>query len=648
MKRTIPQRIRACGPCALVIYILFAVAFCNQAEANSLENMKNSELQRYTLGELQRGAPSLHVPSRVLYREALETLEAGDWKQAREKLLFCASLSADYPDPMFTLARIELFHAHPDFMYHMFEGMKRLTRSFYRQALLGANITLFVITSSIISLFFILVVLLIKYWFLIDHKIREVYSRKHSFPPARFIGLLAVLGLLVMRLGIAAYTVILILVTWSFLSRREKGGVLVLAVFISALSFLSPMTNIFITAIDEGSVTRRLSLINESGANNQLLHSINTIEDPRFIAEREYALGTLMYRLGMYDEAREHLLASVSRRSDFAPAYLNLGNVYFMQGDYNKALAGYQNVIAIDSTSSVAYFNIGQTYINKMLFAESSSALKKAGVLGIENYRAVHPAALLREASVYDEGFPAGELWSIAMRESVARDKVIIARILRPWLLFPFRWLGWLLISSLLVVITVGRKFPGKKDVFRCDNCGKAACIDCVNDEAGINLCRGCSDVIKGLSSIKVMEALLRHRRQKISAKRASRSRLKMILTPWGSYLWYGRTVSGVFASLVNFSAILSIFWSGMYFKDPRVLTPGTAIWGLLLPAIVLLLGYIASMRIKPTKEQKNFRILPADFRVEEPPETVPQDPFPGIDEGSRETDRFEQFLNSL
>ncbi|HSG28468.1 MAG TPA: tetratricopeptide repeat protein, partial [Candidatus Krumholzibacterium sp.] len=407
----------------------------------------------------------------------------------REKLLLSASISGDYADPMFTLARIELLHAHPDCLFHLIEGLKRQAGSFRRQAILAMNLALILTASMTAALLLGLSALLFKYWKLIDHRLREAWAKKYAFPPARIVGFLVVAALAFMRLGVAAYSCILIVLLWPLIGRREKSALGLLTVMIVAMSFSAPVTKALVPAVDEESVTTRLSRINVSGANQKLIDMIGSIDDRRFSAERDFALGTLNYRLGRYTEARDLLLASVSQRDDFAPAYLNLGNVYFMQSDFNRALAGYQNVIAIDSSSALAHFNVGQAYINKMLFAESSSALKRASEHGIERYREAHPAVMLRDESVYAEGFPTEELWSMAWRESRSLESSLVDRLMRPYLLVPMNVFGIMLVVSLITGSILSRRKNAAAAVFYCDNCGAATCPDCSDDETGLHLC---------------------------------------------------------------------------------------------------------------------------------------------------------------
>ena len=202
--------------------LILTVAFCKPLFANPLNEIDNEILRSYTTAELQRGAWSLQVPARAVYRDAMESLEAGDRETARRKLFLAAGLSGDYPDPMFALARIDLRSGNTDFIIHLIEGYKRKIRSFYGQALLAANVTILSTAVAFAMLFLSLIFLLARHWPEYDHKIREIYGGKYAFPPARFIGPLLILGLLIVRGGITFYTVLMMAVLWPVINRREK------------------------------------------------------------------------------------------------------------------------------------------------------------------------------------------------------------------------------------------------------------------------------------------------------------------------------------------------------------------------------------------------------------------------------------------
>ncbi len=602
----------------LAIGIVCTLAFCTGVRAESLETITNANLKAYTESELAHGAPSIPVTSRALYREALQLLRDGKKDEAVRKLELAANITGDYAAPLFTLARIKVLSASPDFLPYLIEGCTRTALSYPSQAVFAANAAAFLIFTIVGALLATLVALLVKYWQLIDHKIVEAFAHRFTFPPARWIIALICVALVFMRLGLALYIAILLVALWSFMSRREKGAVLSLVILLSAASFAARSSNALAPAIDPRSVTNRLVLVNRRGADEDRVARIRAIEGKDFRADRAFALGTMMYRIGRYPDAQAYLLESVSLANRFAPAFVNLGNVYFMQGDYDKALAGYQSAFELDSASAVANYNIGQSYIKKMLFAQSGEWLERANMLGIDAFRSAHPAIGLRNPPIYESGFDSGELRSIAFLEGGARRDVLIGEMLQPYLLFPFQWLWLLFAASLCAATILSRKLPEAWHVERCENCGSATCSACENAQTGIRLCRECADVIKDLGSVKVMEALLRTRRQRVSSARQRSHRRRTLFFPGASHVYYGRTAPGIALSLIGAGAVAILAWKGAYFKDPGAMNIVQPLWKMLFPLGALCAAYIASFRVKAPQEPRNFRVFPPEMRLQE------------------------------
>jgi tetratricopeptide (TPR) repeat protein len=602
--------------CRVIISLLslgFLLAICMEASAEPLEDIPDSHLRSYSYDKVMEGAPNLQIPSTILYREALELIEKGNWKDARQRLLLSARLSGNYPDPLFTLAKNEFLRFDPDFLPHMIEGFQRLFTNFRVQSFAVANLALLITVTAIGTLLLLLIQLLAKYWPLIEHSIQERYSVRFSFPPANWIGIILLAAFLVMRAGIALYISMLMLIVWTSMRAKERFIVLGLIFFISVLSFFARHSNTIVPSIDPGSVTRRLSLINERGADQELFRLISDIEDPSFRSERDYALGTLLYRLEILPEARDFLLSSISANPHFAPAYLNLGNVYFKEDDFDKALAGYQNAISADPQNALAHYNLGQTYIKMMLFAQSSTALKRANELGIEGHRAIHISTQLRNLTIYDAGFTTRTLWKLAYREGRGRERVFFDEMLGTLLLLPFHHLWILLIASAAVSILMGVR--RSKSVFRCENCERPACHACADDELGVQLCRDCAGVVEGLSSVKVMEALLRHRRQKIIKSAARSIKRKTYVLPGWVHIHYGRTFAGTFYISLSIMAILFLVWRGFYFEEPSALNDAVPLWKTVVPIAALIYCLFISFTQKPKQEPRPYWVLPSELR---------------------------------
>ncbi|MCK4549720.1 MAG: tetratricopeptide repeat protein, partial [Candidatus Krumholzibacteria bacterium] len=432
--------------------------------------------------------------------------------------------------------------------------------------------------------------------------------------------------------GIVLYTALMMVILWPVIGRREKAAILMVTIFICAVSILTPRLESLTAAIDEGSATRRLAMINESGADSRLIRSIESIKDKKFSTEKDFALGTMKSRMGLYDEARDHLLASVRGRSDFEPAYLNLGNVYFRQGDFNRALAGYQSVVAIDSTNALAWFNIGQTYIHKMLFAESSEALERAREFGIEEYNKANPATTLLEFDIYDCGFPAADLWRIAYREGGSGKSGILDGIFRPYLLFPLRLVWILLAVSVIAGMILAKAVPGSWKVFFCSNCSLTTCSACSDTETGITLCHNCATAIGGLSSVKVMEALLRHRRQKVRSRSNHSRWMSMKVVPGSSKIILGSAGTGMFIMSVAACAVLMLIWNGFYLNDPRSAGSAAPLLQQAVAAAIIFLCWLSTISSNKPHEQINYRILPQDYRLEKTERKRPGAPLRTLD----------------
>ncbi|MDZ7860905.1 MAG: tetratricopeptide repeat protein [Candidatus Krumholzibacteriota bacterium] len=611
MKKRFWQRNITKSPAIISLCALLCIALCTSALGNSLDDIKDSGIKSYTNEELRVGAPALNLSSRLLYSEAMRTLKEGNRKEAKEKLLLAQDLSSDYAAPSYALARISLKQADFNFIIYLLSGLKKQSSSFYKRNLVLINLIITLTAAVGITLLIYLILLLVKYSSKINHKITEIYAGRFTFPPAKYIGPVIIAGLLLTRPGLAAYAFLLIIAVWSFSSNKEKGILISLIVLISISSFFSEKINNFVPGIDEYSVTRRLSLINEKGADRETISLIEEIDSPEFSAERNFALGTLMYRRGNLQIAKRYLRQSIEEENDFVEAFINLGNIYFKEGDYDKALNGYRNAVSIDSTNSVAQYNIGQTCIKNMRFSLSSSALTKASEFGIERYKRENPASDFADNEILGCGFKKSHLRRIAAREAKNRKLLLIDEIFRNWILLPFSILWLLFPMSVLAAIFIKKALPEEWEVFNCDNCDKPVCPKCAGTELGINLCPDCASMINGLSSVKVTEALLRRKRQK-TIKRISSARWKrMLIFPGGTHIYTKKTFTGVLMIFVSSIALLSLIWNGFYFKDPRYEFTSPVLWKTIISLIILTITAIISTRAKKPGITRNYNILP-------------------------------------
>ncbi|MBD3178549.1 MAG: tetratricopeptide repeat protein [Candidatus Latescibacteria bacterium] len=609
------ERIKRYTISVMLLTPVLVVAFCNPVSGEVLQDITDSNIRSYINSQLRTNPPELNVVSGVLTREAEIALDKGETDQAVKLLKVAADISSSNPEPSLLLARIELMRANPGFLLHLIDAARIETGSFYKSAIFSVNMYIIFLSSAGLALALYLLALAVKYNGEIFHKTEEVFSGRFKLPPAKYLGLSALAAMLLLRPGFAILIILLSAITWRFISRKEKTVISSLVVLLAIASLFSGRMNRYGPALDEESITRKLSMINEAGGTDDLVRRIRGINRPEFSAEKNFALGTLMYRRGNLSASSEYLKRSLAERKDFIPAYINLGNVYFMRNDFDKALAGYRNATGLDSTSAIAHYNIGQTCIQKMHFNLSSTALKKARRFGIDRYKSENPVVKLKNPEVLTCGFRKSDLENISARESGMENFSILDLVFRNLIFVPVGSLWFLLPAGILLGVIISRAVPQRWGIFHCDNCGQPVCSECVDTGRGLNLCQECKSVVEGLSSVKVMEALLRRRRQNKSAGMVSGKLRALRIIPGGAHMLSNRVISGIVTATIFSLSVNLLLRNGLYFKDPRFSLQPDSIWRIVAPLMVIVLSYVISFRVRKPEAERRYYILPQEMQ---------------------------------
>jgi tetratricopeptide (TPR) repeat protein len=90
-------------------------------------------------------------------------------------------------------------------------------------------------------------------------------------------------------------------------------------------------------------------------------------------------LGICLARLGRTAEAEEAYQKAEEADPYYLNTYVNRGNIFFLQGDYDKAIYAYNVAVSIDSTDANTWLNLGMAYkkvdaINKAILAFNKAA----------------------------------------------------------------------------------------------------------------------------------------------------------------------------------------------------------------------------------------------------------------------------------
>ena len=123
-----------------------------------------------------------------------------------------------------------------------------------------------------------------------------------------------------------------------------------------------------------------LALFNLANVRMMMYDYIESVDDktPRVVGERPNEIRKVDYSLVLEGYRR-----CLEIDPDFVFARFNIGNVYAKNGEIDKAIEAYTQVIRQDRELAEAYFNRGLLYIYIGQKAQASADLSKAGELGI-------------------------------------------------------------------------------------------------------------------------------------------------------------------------------------------------------------------------------------------------------------------------
>ena len=250
------------------------------------------------------------------------------------------------------------------------------------------------------------------------------------------------------------------------------------------------------------------------------------------------ARGLVHARRGEFQRSNQAFLENLERRSDDPISTNNVACNHFFLGNIDRAVAGFQRSVALDSTRAVTHYNLGQAYMQKLFLREGGASLRTALELG---FVAADQHEPLPRGAVYFRRPSAPQLWSLAWTERSAITPFDLLHDQSHWTGVPSGHIPYWLGATLLVSVALSTIWRRDRRVFECVNCGELACPLCQGEHEGAVLCRGCARTARRARSEMVMQTLLRNRRR--DAESAYLLRISR-LDRWG--LGLGRIVDGL------------------------------------------------------------------------------------------------------
>jgi len=583
--------------------------FCTAGSAALAGAVKApANIARFSERQLDWGATALEIPARLEYAAARAELARGRAEEAQAHLERANQLAPYWPDPYFTLSMLNFRRFKPDALFFLVGGLRAASHNFHFQTLLAINVLLYAVLLWIVLSTIACIAFALRYLPFAAFRLSEMLRERFHATLPRLAALLALLVPFALFPGFVTGFSFLVLFTWYYMQRREKAFVVALAVPFAALAFFAPTLERLTPAADPASLVSLAARAATAPGDGMLIQQVERAKAPGLDMEQNLVAGVLLTRQENFDAAASRFLNAIAEKPNNAIAYVNLGNVYYLQGLYEKALEGYRKAEQIAPADPVGQYNLAQAYIKTLLLAESSRALKSASAHGIENVKASYGDGALSRAQVFTRTFTPRELWRIASREGRTRIGAPINMVYRPLTGFSVRAGGWVMLGSVLLVVFLGRFVKRSLLAFQCSNCGELTSEGTSNSERGSYICASCAAAIENVSSDKVIEALLRQRRQKVLVRRRQAIRVLTMWIPGVRDFYYGRITRGIaMAGIFSLSAVFLVS-HGYIIRDWQSFDTDLPLWKLILPVVGLLGTYIISFFSRHYYEVRNYR----------------------------------------
>jgi hypothetical protein len=166
------------------------------------------------------------------------------------------------------------------------------------------------------------------------------------------------------------------------------------------------------------------------------------------------------------------------------------------------------------------------------------------------------------------------------------------------------------MIAAMILAFAASRVLKSRKLAFQCANCGELTCEGCCNDELGSVICQTCGETVNGVSSDRVLEALLRQRRQSVIVRRRKSIRWSTVWLPGMRHVFYGRFISGFTVAAVFVTSALMLWTRGNVFPSWDSLEYATPLWKWIVPGAGIAISYAVALFSRQLYEARSTRTV--------------------------------------
>lgn len=520
-----------------------------------------------------------------LLLQAKEALREDKVEEAINLGQMASKISPLSPSPSFFLAeaiwRTKRFH-FIEFATHYLTGISLIFGDFLFLLSILSPLFLLFLLSIFLSMVAFIFYSLFSYAPIWVHHMVET-SRGYLQPiPAGLLFTVLFLTPFFLGLPILWFFLFSFILFWGFYSNAEKWLVYVFIIGVGTMPWVLPFLLTLFTA-------NASPILNEMSRNN---HSDYFWTPPALEVSGSGWEGWFIHasyeaQIGKHEKAAEYYKKALEENPNSPMILNNLGNLAFYSNEYPQAIEYYQEAIKVSPVMVAAYYNLGQTYREMLLFEKGETLFIKARAI---NTKAAENYAMKSEHypdfPVIEARFTKADLWKKFLGEK-GEDTDLSENLWQGVVgAFPLKsapWVGGAWIISLALSGGVHSYFFSAK---QCTFCKKAVCKRCVRRLFSYQVCRPCEMrfiTVRRKSDFTLIED---------AVKKVPRRLYPMFFLPGGGHLAIQKTKTGFILLSFFFLSICAIFFRDLVVPPTEWYLHDT---GAFLPLIALVTLYFGA-----------------------------------------------------
>lgn len=291
---------------------------------------------------------------------------------------------------------------------------------------------------------------------------------------------------------------------------------------------------------------------------------------------------------GQLQQAEHHFQAALEQAPDLPILLNSLGNLRFIQKDFDSAIAFYRAALQRDSKYVPAHYNLAQALREKLQFEEGQKHFQEAETLAplrVQAFarRSVGPL----ETRVVDDGLERGAVWRRLLRIDPA-DRAAA----QTWAAALFGAAAdrapLALGGEAALLVVAGLALPGRRFARACGICGRYVCGACQRRTGTATVCERCYH--RQRRSGRGAEILQSDAR----TERLARVARLLSVVPGAGHFYLQLSLRGLVATTASGAVLLALLARPLWIAPPHVGwlgAPGPSPW-LIAPVALLLYAW--------------------------------------------------------